>query len=96
MRYLKAIRALCLCQPLLNEPEARVEFVRFREGVTVDGVTFQRTVPMKAGATYLVRSISFDTSDLLVAFNVVRIDTDGSAILSWKLLKSFPTPELKR
>ena len=82
--------------PLLNEAEARAEFVRFRNGVTVDGVTFQRTVPMEAGTTYLVRSISFDTSDLLVAFNVVRIDNDGSAILSWKLLKSFPIPELKR
>ena len=83
-------------EPNRLEPEARAEFVRFRTGVTVDGFTYRRSTPAKAQNTYLVRSIDFSTSDVLVAFRVVRFDSDGSAIISWKLLKSFPTPELKR
>lgn len=83
-------------RPSPLEPEARAEFDRFRTGVTVDGFTYRRTTPAKAQTTYLVRSIDFRTSDVLVAFRVTRFDSDGSAIIAWKLLKSFPTPELKR
>lgn len=83
-------------RPSPLEPEARAEFVKFRSGVTVDGFTYRRTTNAKAQNTYLVRSIDFRMSDLLVAFRVTRFDGDGSAIIAWKLLKSFPTPELKR
>jgi len=78
------------------EQDARAEFRRFRTGVTVDGVTYRRTVPAKPQSTYLVRSIGFGTSDVLAAFRVVRFDSDGSAIIAWKLLKTFSTPQLKR
>ena len=79
-----------------NEQEARAEKTRFRMGVTVDGVTYRRTVPAKSPSTYLVRSIGFGNSDVLAAFRVVRFDNDGSAIIAWKLLKTFSTPQLKR
>jgi hypothetical protein len=78
------------------EQDARAEFRRFRTGVTVDGVTYRRTVPAKPQSTYLVRSIGFGTSDVLAAFRVVRFDSDGSAIIAWKILKTFSTPQLKR
>jgi hypothetical protein len=78
------------------EQDARAEFRRFRTGVTVDGVTYRRTVPAKPQSTYLVRSIGFGTSDVLAAFRVVRFDSDGSAIIAWKLLKTFSIPQLNR
>ncbi len=31
-------------------------------------------------------------SDALVAFRVVRIDNDSSAVIVWKLLKKYPIP----
>ncbi|MEK6283404.1 MAG: hypothetical protein AABN95_23880 [Acidobacteriota bacterium] len=42
----------------------------------------------------LLRSIGYRASDVLVAFKVVRQDTDGSVILAWKLLKKYPVPTL--
>jgi hypothetical protein len=78
------------------EQDARAEKRTFRPGVTVDGVTYRRTVPAKSPSTYLVRSINFGQSDVFAAFRVVRFDSDGSAIIAWKLLKSFSTPQLKR
>jgi len=83
-------------EPRTIEPEARAEFRRFATGLTVDGVNYRRTVPARSQTTYLVRSIDFGTSDVLAAFRVARFDNDGSAIIAWKLLKTFSTPQLKR
>jgi hypothetical protein len=43
----------------------------------------------------VLRAINYRVSDVLVAFRVIRQDADGSMILLWKMLKTFPTPELK-
>ena len=50
-------------------------------------------LPLKSNSTYLLRSVDDTRYDVLVAFRVVRIDTDGSAIILWKLLKSFPVKQ---
>lgn len=42
--------------------------------------------------TYILRSISYERFDVLVAFRMVRKDTDGSLILLWKKLKRIPHP----
>jgi hypothetical protein len=59
-------------------------------------MSYTRRLPAEIGATYILRSISYDRSDLLAALKVVRQDTDGSLIIAWKLLKKFPKPELAR
>lgn len=66
------------------------------EGMTFDGLLFQKSVPVWEDTTYLLRSVAFETSDVLVAFKVVRRETDGSVIIAWKLLKRYSTPRLNR
>jgi hypothetical protein len=82
--------------PPSEDAAARQEGRSFHPGKTVDGLTYSRRLPVKVNATYLVRSISYDDSDVLVAFRVVRKDSDDSVIIAWKLLKKFPKPELTR
>lgn len=48
------------------------------------------------GNTYLLRSVNYDRSDVLISFRVVRRDSDGSLILLWKMLRQFPGPILVR
>jgi hypothetical protein len=80
-----------------TEPEARVEQRRFLYGADIiGGFAYQGRVKVEIGATYLLRSISFERSDLLVAVKVVRQDTDGSVILAWKLLQKYSVPKLAR
>ena len=79
-----------------NEPEIRREQMRFGTGAVIDGFAISRRVPAEVGATYLLRSIDYDTSDVLVAIKVVRKDGDGSLIIAWKLLKNLPTPHPSR
>jgi hypothetical protein len=80
--------------PPKPERAARSEFRRFQTGVTIDGVLYRSRLPVQARTTYLLRSIVYRTSDIFVAFRVVREDTDGSLIIAWKQLKKYPEPEL--
>ena len=52
-------------------------------------------MPAVAGHTYLLRSVDYRMSDVLVAFRVVRKDEErGDVVLLWKILKRFHTPQL--
>lgn len=82
--------------PPPKEPDARLEARQFGSGVTVDAVGYRNRLPVAVNGTYLLRSIDYSTSDVLVAFKVVREDSDGSVILAWKLLKKYPIPQLAR
>jgi len=79
-----------------DESQARAEHRQIQAGRILDGATFQSRLPVKIGSTFLVRSINYDYTDVLVAFRVARKDIDGSVIIAWKLLKRFPKPELVR
>ena len=85
---------LATYKPTRREREARVEQERLRYGFSVDGIYYRRTLPGLVDSTYLVRSVVYRTSDMLVAFRVVREDTDGSLIIAWKRLKRYGTPNL--
>lgn len=77
-------------------PQARIEQDRTSKGATIDGVTVKSRQPLAANSTYVVRAVNYHASDALVAFKVIRIDDDGSAIILWKLLQKYPVPELAR
>lgn len=59
------------------------------QGRRVDQLVLERYIPAKAGDTYLLRAISWEDADTLVAFRVLRIDDDGSATIAWKKLADF-------
>jgi hypothetical protein len=78
-----------------HENDARREARRFANGgIKVNGLTYSSRVLPKIGNTYLLRSIVYDRTDVLVAFNVVRKDSNGSLIIAWKLLRSFHSTKL--
>ena len=77
-----------------DESTARAEFRRLSAGAVLEGVPIKRRVPVRANSTYLLRSIGYLRSDLLVAFRVVRMDSDGSVTILWRLLGNFARPDL--
>ncbi len=91
-----ATRALLDYRPPLKEAEVRGEYRKLWQGIELTGFNFKSRVPATVANTYLLRSISIDTSDTVVAFRVVRKDTDNSLILIFKVLKSFPKPTMER
>lgn len=90
------VKFLATYNTVLEEPQARVEQRRFGSGTSIDGVLYSERARAQVGATYVLRSINYSESDLLVALRVSRKDTDGSLIITWKLLKEFPVPDLAR
>lgn len=90
-------------KPPKKEYDARIEARKFYPafgcdgvtGFTFDGVEYFRAIPAILNHTYLIRSIDYEISDLLVAFRVVRSE-DGILTIAWKILKQFSAPKLIR
>lgn len=95
---LEAVAARTLAQytPAPDEPHARIEQRRMSEGATINGVSYKDRQEFQLNSTYVLRSVNYHASDTLVAFRVVRVDSDKSALILWKLLKQYPTPILAR
>jgi hypothetical protein len=82
--------------PPNSEPEAREQQRRSAYGFAIGPSRYKGRLPVIVNGTYILRSISYERFDVLVAFRVVRQDTDGSVILLWKKLREFSTPYLAR
>ncbi len=91
-----ATRALLDYTPPVKEPEVRAVQRKVWQGIELSGITFKDRILAKVSNTYLLRSISVDRSDILVVFRVVRQDTDGSLIIVYRVLKTFPKPTMER
>ncbi len=82
-----------------KEAEARKQARLFGKGVKIGEALYVRHLDAKPETTYVVRSIDYGTSDVLVVFHIIKKDTDGSLLLMWKKLKTYevtklePTPE---
>ena len=83
-------------KPVATDVEARAEQRKWQSGIEIAGVAYKERVKVEIGATYLLRNISWERSDVLVGLKVVRQDTDGSLIIAWKLLQKYPAPKLAR
>ena len=88
-----AVETFADYQPPKREAEAREQNRRFRDGV-MTGVLMKNKLPVNVGNVYLLRSISYRMSDILVAFRIEREDADGSIVIFWKAIKKFPSPTL--
>ena len=91
-----AVRYLATFNPPRTEPDARVEQRRTGAGFEMEGWSYKSRLPVFIKQTYVVRSVIYGDSDVLVAFRVVRKDSDGSVVVLWKMLKKFSKPELER
>jgi hypothetical protein len=77
----------------LSAVEAEAQ--KFQAGVSEGGFQYISVVDAQVGSTYVLRSIQYGRSDVIVAFQVVRMDgTDGSMILIWKNLKTNTAPTI--
>lgn len=79
------------------ESDARAVHRSFWEPGRSEGeFVYKARLPLSVGSTYVLRSINYGDSDVLVAFRVIRKDSDGSILLLWKMLEEFPKPNLQR
>ena len=80
----------------VKESDARAQSRQVAMGLTINEITYKRDLPAIVNKTYVVRSINYEQTDILVAFRVVRREADGSVVIIWKTLKKFPVPRLER
>jgi hypothetical protein len=92
----EAVQFMASFKAPLAEAEAREAGRSFWPARLEGQWTYTRMLPVAVNKTYAVRSVVYDDSDVLVAFRVLRKDTDGSVVILWKMLKKFPKPTLQR
>lgn len=83
-------------RPPTIESEARNEYRKAGKGFDANGASYKKQISAIVGHAYVLRAVSFDEADTLVAFKVYRKDTDGSLIIFWKNIENFETPKLER
>lgn len=91
----KGVSFLLAHQPPNQLAKARIEQEKGR-GFENDGVIYKDALPAAVGHSYVLRAVSFNKADVLVAFKIHREDDDGSLIIFWKLLENFEKPQLIR
>lgn len=92
----EGVRYMASFQTPSLEPDARKAQRQFGGGFQSEQWAYKDRMPVSVGSTYVLRSVNYESSDVLVAFRVVRKDSDGSLVLLWKLLQEFPRPTLAR
>lgn len=92
---LPAVQFLYEYKPPRGETAIRTEQQRSR-GFEANGFNYKNRVPAVVGHSYVLRSINFTRSDILVVFKIVRQDSDGSLVLFWKLLEDFGCRPIER
>jgi uncharacterized protein (TIGR03437 family) len=78
----------------VDEPSARQQQRFASQGIQENGFNYINRLPADLGTTYALRSIIYESSDMLITFRATRRDTDGSLILAWKVLKRYATQQL--
>lgn len=76
------------------EAEAREEYQKGGKGFEIEKIKYSKNVAANVGHTYLLRAISYDEADALVAFTIHRKNDDGSLTIFWKILENFEKPRL--
>lgn len=85
--------------------QIKAENESFMQGLTVNGLTYSLSVPIKVNSTYILRSVAYELEDfnpvdsrvdIIVAFKVVSRENDGSLILLWKELRRIAARPLKK
>jgi hypothetical protein len=69
------------------------EIQRANRGIEQNGYAYKRNAPAITNYSYVLRSICYGRSDVLVGFRIVQKEIDGSVVILWKMLKQFPKPE---
>jgi hypothetical protein len=92
----EAVQFLASLTTPTAEPAARDVYRKIAMGIEGSGYVYKSHLPALVDSTYVLRAISYGEADVLVAFRVIRKDSDGSLVLAWKILKTFQIPQLLR
>lgn len=93
-KEMAGVQYLAIYKPAAIEPTARQEYRLLQTNYKTEKITYKKSLPAVVGKTYVLRAVSYDEADTLVAFKIYRKDADGSLVIFWKLLENFEKPVL--
>lgn len=86
-----ALKILTSYRPWTTKEEREQE-VRTKAELRKSGINVNGSRPAILGHSYVMRAVSPDKADIMVAFRIVKAEKDGSLEIVWKLLNQFIKP----
>lgn len=90
-----AVSYLAKLTPPSDYSGAEEQFKRNHSGFKNGDFTYRSFLPARVKTSYVLRAINYQRADVLLAFRVIRQDSDGSLTILWKRLKTYQPPVLK-
>jgi hypothetical protein len=81
-----------LKNPVSQAPTFKELRNKIQAGFRNGDFTYTTEVAAAPNTTYVLRSIDPPGSDIIVALRVIKREEDGSLVIIWKKLKTFPAP----
>ena len=78
-----------------NYADYQEQVARHRSGFKADERVYRSVHPAQLDTTYLLRSTIYNRADTVIAFRLVRKDSDGGVTLLWKILDKLQVKKLK-
>jgi hypothetical protein len=75
--------------------EHKTQAYRNKSGFKAGGSVYQSTLPAQLDVTYVLRSTIYNGMDSVIAFRIIRRDSDGGITLLWKMLSQLPVKKPK-
>lgn len=75
--------------------EYEIHVDKYRSGFEADGNIYRSALSAQLNATYILRSTIYKRVDSVIAFRIIRRDSDGSITLLWKILNKLQVKKLK-
>jgi hypothetical protein len=89
--------------PAKKVEDVAAQRTRLKNGVTADDLIYSTEQPLAENMTYGLRSIAYrgtgtfdNRRDIIIAFQVVRVNSDGSTVIVWKKLRDIESPKMKK
>lgn len=88
--------------PAKKREDVEQQTAKLKNGIRADDFIYSSEQPLAENMTYGLRSIAYrgtDTfdkrRDIIIVFQVVSVDSDGSAVIVWKRLQDIKSPKMK-
>jgi hypothetical protein len=78
-----------------NHAEYQSQVIKHRSGFEAAGNVYRSALPAQLNATYILRSTIYNRADTVIAFRLIRRDSDGGVTLLWKILNKLQVKKLK-
>jgi len=81
--------------PATDYTLAAKQYLQSKAAFKIDSFVYRASLPALINTTYVLRSISYGRSDVLIVFRVLHAENNGGITILWKKINAYPVQSLR-